>query len=392
VVTISPVARQLEETLPQYKERLVLNKEAYGLSWNDIAQLWFDHTGERKSDDHFRKYRRKLLNKSNKVESKQLEIDDFEDKIIQFQKEKYKIQDQKREYRNLIRQEARFEHLRDEIIKAVKEVANLKPLIWSKPHPIHGAKEAVVLFSDWHYGIVSDNYFNKFNPEIFRERVQKLVHKTIEYGKLHQIKTLHCFNLGDLLSGILHVSVRVQNSEDIISQVKVVSEVLSEVLAKLASEFEEVKFYSVRGNHDRVTPNKADALSKESFADIIPWFIEARTSHISNLKVMPNTYDDEMIVADVCGHKVIGVHGHKDRVHEVAQNLTVMLKMIPATICLGHYHHNWEKEFNGIDVVVNPSLSGTDEYARDIRKVSKPAQKMLVYDETGQIATYKILL
>ncbi|MGG1663079.1 hypothetical protein [Brevibacillus sp. NRS-1366] len=107
---------------------------------------------------------------------------------------------------------------------------------------------------------------------------------------------------------------------------------------------------------------------------------------------MNNTYDDEMIVADVAGHTVLAVHGHKDRVSEVAQNLTVMLKLFPVVVCMGHYHHNWEKEFNGIDVIVNPSLSGTDEYARDIRKVSKPAQKMLIFDETGQICTYKILL
>ncbi|RNB59526.1 hypothetical protein EDM57_05130 [Brevibacillus gelatini] len=390
---ISPHLRQQNESLEQYKERLVMNKESYGLYWSDIAQLWLDHTGERKSDDYFRKFRKRLV-KDEKQQHKQvsLKFDDVEDKIIQFQKEKYKIQDQKREYRNLIRNDARFEHLKEEIIKAVHEVAKLKPINWNQPVKATGDKEAVVLFSDWHYGIVSDNYFNKFNPDIFHERIKTLAHKTIEYGKLHDVKTLHVFNLGDIVSGNLHVSVRVQNSEDIISQVKVVSETISEVLAKLSTEFEEVKFYSVRGNHDRVTANKHDAISKESFADIVPWYVKARTCHIPNLQVIDNTFDDEMIVADVAGHTVIGVHGHKDRVSEVAQNLTVMLKMFPVAICMGHYHHNWEKEFNGIDVIVNPSLSGTDEYARDIRKVSKPAQKILIFDETGQICTYKILL
>ncbi len=338
---ISPHLRQLNESLDQYKERLVMNKEAYGLYWSDIAQLWLDHTGERKSDDYFRKFR-KRLSKGEKQHSKQftIEFDEVEDKIIQFQKEKFKIQDQKREYRNLIRNDARYEHLRDELIKAVREVAKQKPIAWHQPMKVNSIKEAVVLFSDWHYGIVSDNYFNKFNPEIFQERVKSLVNKTIEYGKLHNIKVLHVFDLGDLLSGILHVSVRVQNSEDIISQVKVVAETMSEVLVKFASEFEEVKYYNVRGNHDRVTPHKNDAISRESFADIIPWFVSARTSHIPNLTVMQNEYDDEMIVANVSGHIVLGVHGHKDRVSEVAQNLSVMLKLFPAVICMGHYHHN----------------------------------------------------
>jgi hypothetical protein len=83
VVTISPVARQLDETLPQYKKRLVLNKESYGLSWNDIAQLWFDHTGERKSGDCFRNYRRRLLNKNNPLTLEQSEkLDTYKDKNI----------------------------------------------------------------------------------------------------------------------------------------------------------------------------------------------------------------------------------------------------------------------------------------------------------------------
>ncbi|MGG1664517.1 metallophosphoesterase [Brevibacillus sp. NRS-1366] len=396
MTTLSPTLKQIDETLNQYKDRLVLNKETLGLSWHDISQLWYDHTGEHKSDDYFRKYRKRIPNLNNvqvkPVKKSEPESNDIQDKIIQFEKTKYQVQDQKREFRNLIRNDARFDHLKDELFKAVKEVALLKPLNWRRPYQSNGNKEALVLFSDWHYGIESDNFFNKFNPDIFHDRVKELVHKTIEYGKLHGVKKLHVFNLGDIVSGILHVSVRVQNSEDIISQVKVVSEVMSEVLAKFASEFEEVKFYSVRGNHDRVTSNKHDAISKESFADIVPWFVQARTNQIPNLEVMNNTYDDEMIVAEVSGHTVIGTHGHKDKVSEVAQNLTVMLKLFPVAVCMGHYHHNWEKEFNGIDVIVNPSLSGTDEYARDIRKISKPAQKMLIFDETGQICTYKILL
>ncbi|MGG1663078.1 hypothetical protein [Brevibacillus sp. NRS-1366] len=270
-MNISLHLRQLNESLEQYKDRLVLNKEAYNLSWNAIAQLWFDHADDRKSDDYFRKYRKRLF-KSEKKELKTVDSQgtEIEDKIIQYEKTKFKVQDQKREYRNLIRNDARFEHLKEELIRAVQEIAQLKPLNWNRPYQSIGDKEAVALFSDWHYGIVSDNYFNKFNPNIFHERVKVLVHKTIEYGKLHGVKKLHVFNLGDIVSGILHVSVRVQNTEDIISQVKVVSEVMSEVLAKFSSEFEEVKFYSVRGNHDRVTANKHDAISKESFADIVP--------------------------------------------------------------------------------------------------------------------------
>ncbi|WP_301993944.1 hypothetical protein [Brevibacillus laterosporus] len=39
-------------------------------------------------------------------------------------------------------------------------------------------------------------------------------------------------NLGNMVSGLIHVSVRVQSSEDVISQTKMVAETISEMLVK----------------------------------------------------------------------------------------------------------------------------------------------------------------
>ncbi|MFB0831543.1 metallophosphoesterase [Brevibacillus laterosporus] len=397
IATPNELKRKPNETIKAYKLRLGNTKHLYPINWNQIADLINKETGENFSESKYRKwffpymegYSDALSAGVNNVE----QLKEIENQRRELEKEKIRLQDQRREYKNLLRYDARSEHLKNEVLKAAKEVSLRKPLIWTPPLPyLTHPKEAVLLISDWHYGIISDNYWNKFNPDIFYDRINSLVLKTIEYGKQQGIKTLHVMNLGDMVSGLIHVSVRVQSSEDVISQTKMVAETISEMLVKLSSEFERVKFYSVRGNHDRVVPQKNDQISKESFADIIPWYVQARVSYIKNLEIIENTYDDEMIVADVCGNYVIGVHGHKERLNEVASNLPVMLKIIPSSIVLGHYHHNFEKEFNGIDVIVNPTLSGTDEYARDIRKTSKPAQKMLIYDQTGQICTYKILL
>ncbi|PPB12845.1 metallophosphoesterase [Brevibacillus laterosporus] len=397
IATPNELKRKPDETIKAYKLRLGNTKHLYPINWNQIADLINKETGENFSESKYRKwffpymegYNDALSAGVNNVE----QLKEIESQRRELEKEKIRLQDQRREYKNLLRYDARSEHLRDEINKAAKEVSLRKPLNWTSPLPyLTQPKEAVLLISDWHYGIISDNYWNKFNPDIFYDRINTLVSKTIEYGKQQGIKTLHVMNLGDMVSGLIHVSVRVQSSEDVISQTKLVAETISEMLVKLSSEFEKVNFYSVRGNHDRVIPQKNDQISKESFSDIIPWYVQARTTHIGNLEIMENTYDDEMIVANVCNNHVLGSHGHKDKLNEVAHTLPVMLKIIPATIVMGHYHHNFEKEFNGIDVVVNSTLSGVDEHARDIRRTSKPAQKMLVYDQTGQICTYKILL
>lgn len=393
----SNLKRNPDKTIKAYKLRLGNTKHLYPINWNQIADLINNETGDRFGESKYRKWFYPYMEGYNDALSSSIseteQLKEIELQRRELEKEKIRLQDQKREYKNLLRYDARSEHLRDEIFKAAREVSSRKPLTWSSPLPyLSQQKEAVLLISDWHYGILSDNYWNKFNPEIFYERINTLVTKAIIYGKEQGITTLHVMNLGDMVSGLIHVSVKIQSSEDVISQTKIVAETISEMLGKLSSEFEKVKFYSVRGNHDRVVPQKNDQISKESFADIIPWYVQARTTQIDNFEIMENTYDDEMIVADVCGNHVIGSHGHKDKLNEVASNLPVMLKVIPSTIVMGHYHHNYEKEFNGIDVIVNPTLSGVDEYARDIRKTSKPAQKMLIYDQTGQICTYKILL
>lgn len=396
---ISPTLLQQEnESYDEWRYRIVtakVNKEI-DLDWIEIRDLLKVDC----SPDHLRKMGQGIADVYTYFKNKGKEsfgLDDFTKEIDLKQREldKMKVQfrDQRREYNKLIMFDGRFDNLKQEIIESVKELSTYKPLTWKQPLPYPSSeREGVLLLSDWHYGIESNNYWNKFNPKIFIERIKTLTKKAIEYGKEAKLKKLHVFSLGDQISGLIHVSVRVQQAEDTIRQVMVVSETISEMLTELSSHFEEVLFYNVRGNHDRITPSKHEQIAKESFADLIPWYVKPRTQHIKNLRVMENTYDDEMIVADVCGHKVIGVHGHKDRVSEVAANLTTMLRIIPTTICMGHYHHNWEKEFNNIDVVVNSTLSGIDEYARDIRRISKPMQKMLVFDTSGQINTYKILL
>ena len=79
-------------------------------------------------------------------------------------KEKRKLYDQRREYNKLLTFDARAEHLNEELIKAANRLNEEKPLIfnekWFKPN-IH--KEAVMFWSDWHYGMTTDNIWNKYN-------------------------------------------------------------------------------------------------------------------------------------------------------------------------------------------------------------------------------------
>lgn len=321
-------------------------------------------------------------------------INELNIKIIELEKEKIKFQDQKREFKKIARDWARAEHIHDEILKAINNISPIKQL---KVNPIYNNdynKEGLLVISDWHVGISISNYWNEFNKDILFKRINKLLNKTIEYGKFHKIKKLHVFNIGDLVSGIIHVTTRITNTENIIEQTQLVSETINDLLYKLSQEFEEILFYNTIGNHDRVIANKDESISDENFMYLVSWYLKARLKDVDNIKFMENTYDKEIIVANICNKKVFGVHGNRDKVKDVAQNLSLMLKIIPSMIVMGHTHHHEENEINGIDVVVNSSLSGIDEYAKHLRKTSKPAQKLIIFEnsEDWRLCTYNINL
>lgn len=318
---------------------------------------------------------------------------EYELKKINFEKEKIKYQDQRREYFNLLRESARLDHIKEHIEKVALDICKQKPLEWEFVHKTNNSKEGVLLISDFHFGLEIENFLNTYNKEEFLKRINRLTMKTIEHGRFHGIKTLHVVNLNDLISGIIHVTVRIANTEDVIEQTQFIAEILAEVLCKFANEFEEVKFYSVLDNHSRVTPNKKEAIDSESFARFIPWYLKPRLKDISNISIIENELDGSIGIIDVCGYTCFAVHGHQDSVKTATSDLAMMIKKFPDYVFLSHYHHSQEYEIHSCEVIVNSSLCGTDEFAKRLRRTSKPAQKFMVFNgDEGRETTYSIRL
>lgn len=272
----------------------------------------------------------------------------------------------------------------------VEAISKIEPLKYEFKDLQSGESEAVLLLSDWHRGQVSDNFFNKFNNEIFDKRVEKLMNKTREYCLLNNIKTIHILTLGDMINGGIHVQTRIESQENLIEQTIGVTEALSHLFNNLSQEFN-LELYFCRGNHDRVTPSKEEAINGESFSDIIPWFLKERLKGNDRIHFNENTVDDEIITANVCGQRIIGVHGHKDNFNKAIDNLALFTKQIPDYIVMGHFHHSREADLKGVEMIINPSLCGSDRYAVDDRKFSKAGQKLLMLNkEDGRYATYFI--
>lgn len=368
------------------------------LSWQEISDKYphlFDNSGENLRQFIKRELRKqgKLPNKSNCIDKNiQNKLTELDKKIIEFRKEKIKYQDQKRELRKIEREWSRAEHFYDEIQKSIKDITPLEQIKVIRYYPDQ-YKEGLLLTSDWHVGLFCSNYWNEFNKDVLYKRVNKLLNKVIEYGKLHRINKLHIFSLGDLINGFIHITARITNTENVIQQTQLGAELLSNFLLKLSENFPKIYFYNTVGNHDRLMPNKQESLMDENFMFLIPWYLKARLKGVNNIEFVDNKVDEGIVIANICGKYVFGVHGDKDKVKDVVPNLTLMLKIIPSMVCLGHTHHHEENEYHDVDVVVNSSLSGVDEYAKNIRRTSKPSQKLIIFNnDDWRECTYNINL
>jgi hypothetical protein len=191
---------------------------------------------------------------------------------------------------------------------------------------------------------------------------------------------------------MIHYLTRIKNAEDIIEQVQFVSETLSEMLSLFANNINSIYHYDVLDNHSRAAPNKNESLDKENFSRFIPWYLKARLSNFTNIKFVDNELDENICVLDVCGFTAFGVHGHQDKLSDVVQNWALMIKKFPDYVFTSHFHHNAEDEVHGCEIVMNPSLIGVDDYSFKIRRTSKPAQKFMIFDDSGRECTYSINL
>lgn len=381
------IKRKPDESALDYKYRICRDKDLLGLeTWEDVAEILNAEFDQNWSESTYRKW---FVNfdagvKYGKEKYSDNEyLQEIEDKTIQFQKEKIKFQDQKREFTNLIRQQARFEHLKEEIHKSILELEKKKPLIIVDPIVTTGSTKANILWSDWHLGADFKNSINEYNLNIFNKRFDQLISKTLHYCLKHDVSSLTIGALGDFISGAIHVSTRVQSSENVIRQIKLVSESIAEALVKLSEFVNEIRIIIIEGNHARLMPDKTQALLNENLEHLIAWYLQARLRNFANIHIIEST-DGYYIDNGFHGSHVY-VHGDLDHVSSVAKSLPQFLGIVPRYIFCGHIHHDSLKEFGVTKVISNGSLMGADDYAISKRFFAEPMQRMHVFNDQHKI-------
>ena len=358
----------------------------HGGTWAEVAQKYGDATGVLVTPDACRHAYARICRSGTRDENEQL--------LLEMKKLRVKISDERVQNNALVRQLAREETLR-EIAREV--VADIETRVKLQPSESHShsqsEKEAILQLSDWHYGILVDNFLNQYNPEIARQRVQSLCDQVVSKCLREGVKTIHVVNLGDLISGRIHLTLRLQSRIDIITQTMDVCEIVAQMLTILAENFD-VEYYDTLDNHSRVEPSKGDSLHLESMVRVITWYLKERLRGVPRVRIHDdNHYGKDIAVFQVLGHEVIGVHGDKEKPHHLVEALTLFTKKHYDLVLTAHMHHFSADEKNETLVVANASLMGTDEYAKDLRLNSKPSQNLLISTKENVMETlYRIVL
>lgn len=309
----------------------------------------------------------------------QEEIDRLEQLKKEIYKEKIKYQDMRREYRKELTSEARFENLVDVLKTEISALDELPMYQYGESvSRLKESKSAILTLSDWHIGAIIDNQWNCYSIDIARERMQQLLKKTKRYILSYNITNLAIEINGDMVHGLINVSNRVQSEEDVVSQIIIVSDMLSYFINELKPYVQKIKVITTLGNHGRLVPNKKEAINKENMEMLIPEFLKLKLDK----DITITTSGGLDFVKYTFNNKIICLaHGQHDKVNQVIEDFSKIYKCVPDEIHLGHTHAHKDINESNIYITVNGSLCGSDEYALNLRAVTKPSQTLIIYDE-----------
>lgn len=368
-------------------------KNINGFSWQEISdklinEFWDKDYCNNISKDFCRK-RYYYLNKKNNISKSENCINDTLNAI---KKERVKLSDEIVQNNAYIRQLAREETIKE----IAKEYADImyKGKILSTNYEVrpYTKKEAILQISDWHYGIEFDNYWNAYSPDLCIKRVNLLLENVINICK-NKVNKIHVVNLSDLISGYIHLTLRLQNRYDVITQVMDVAEILAEFLNNLSQYFD-IEYYDCLDNHSRLDPNKKESINLESLVRIIHWYLVERFK--DNDKIYINNcdkYGGDIIEFNCCGYLIAGVHGDNDNINNVVERLSLMTGNNYDLILTAHNHHFAATEDTNCIVLQNGSLMGTDYYATKLRKKSIPSQNLVIVSNDSVIdSIHRIIL
>lgn len=355
-----------------FYKKILSVKEEGNLTWDEVCKIYNKANNTSLSTTALRSRMQRALKPGACVEESGLR-----ELLHVVKTERAKLADERTQNNAIIRRISREDTLKDIAAMVAKQCSSYRHIDFNEPILKGKDKAAILQISDWHYGIDVDNFHNKYNPTVCKERVQKLTVQVINYLKQQNISNLYIANLQDLIAGRIHLQLRINSQFDVITQIIEVSQILADMIEEL-SRYCHVDYYDCDDNHSRVEPAKSDSLDLETLTRITRWFLKEHFKDNNNIVIHDNIYGQDILSFNIFEHIIAGVHGDKDAPQRVVHNIETIMKKNIDMALIAHRHHFFFEEAYGCMVAGNGSLMGVDEYAHDLRLISEPTQNLIV--------------
>lgn len=375
--------------------RVCKDKDLIG-SWSDVADVLNQLTGKRYGES---KYRKEYTSFTKLFEANRAALGDTEEqinelneKIRELQAEKIQFRDERNAWNKQNYLRARVDQKLDYLADRLLENSRFEfPDVSEYSRP--GGSDLLVILSDFHIGATFDNNFGYYDTDVAKERLAKLYQEIINIADRHECQDCYISLQGDIISGNIHRAIQVMNRENVIDQVKIASDLITNFCYLLCQRFRCVNFHSVSGNHTRID-RKDDAIHNERLDDLIAWTVSLRLNNVSNFAYRKNYYDTGISQIFIRGNEYVGVHGDYDDYSPTGvSKLCMMLGHVPYAVLYGHLHTCAVSESNNVKMIRGGSLCGSgDNYTVEKRLSGKPTQMVCVCNEDGVEAYYPVEL
>ena len=392
------------ENEEQFTFRLGQAKDSGNLdmSWEEIANVinkeFRDDESEYRSEAAYRKpyQQAKRYFEANVFGTYKDEDSYFKELQLQKQsleKEKVKTRRERNELRRIIREESDKESYMEQFIRNMQEYIS-DPLEYEENARFKGIlktdNDLIVSFSDVHAGIFINNYFNTFNEDVLKDRMNQYLDKIFEVQLRHGSQDCYLI-LSELLSGIIHPTLRIENNQDLMQQFLTVTDYLSQFISSLSYRFNKVHVFMCMGNHSRISPKKEESLTGENMDVLAIPFLSAKLQNFKNIEWHENTIEKSIAMFSVRGLTVMSSHGDKDSPDSVVQKYTMMFNIKPDLVYLFHRHTNAMQTVYDTKVIQSGCVSGGgDEYCFSKRLKNRAEQTISVVSEKGLDCLYDV--
>lgn len=366
--------------------------------WRDPAGE--EHRGEssyRKSLNAARAYKAEVFDKMDSGSY----ANSLDEKKRELEKERKKLQTEKLEYNRWLRENARDEMITEQIVEAVR---SLEPLVIPEIRAVkeNNVKEGILVLSDCHYGIEFDikglfgETLNAYSPEIFEQRMWYLFNKVCEIIDKENLDTIHIWECGDAIDGILRLTSQLMKLrygilESTVKYANFLAEWLNRLSTKVNIKLQIVK----RSNHCqlRICGAPKNAFPDEDMSVVITEIIKSRLENNPNIEIIenPTGYPFQLICDE---YNVLAIHGEVKDLAKAIDDFGHSYG-VPIDYIIGGHKHHRENVEAGMDceAISVGSIIGVDSYGLSLNRTSNASATFLVFEqEKGKSVQYDIKL